>query len=59
MDRQLAALGGAPKDWWAERATLFTRGTGDPAASPPPGLEAIVERLERHHTLIDLSLIHI
>lgn len=55
MDRQLAALGGAPEDWWADRAGLFTRGTGDAAASPPPGLEAIVERLERHHTLIDVG----
>ena len=55
MDRQLAALGGAPEDWWAGRAALFTRGIDDPAASPPPGLEAIVERLERHHTLIDVG----
>lgn len=55
MDRQLAALGGAPEDWWADRAALFTRGTGDPTSSPPPGLEAIVERLERHHTLIDVG----
>ncbi|MXZ45966.1 MAG: class I SAM-dependent methyltransferase [Chloroflexi bacterium] len=55
MDRQLAALGGPPEDWWADRASFFTRGTGDAAASPPPGLEAIVERLERHHTLIDVG----
>ena len=55
MDRQLDALGGAPEDWWADRAALFTRGIDDPAASPPTGLEAIVERLERHHTLIDVG----
>ena len=55
MDRQLDALGGPPEDWWAGRAALFTRGIGDVAALPPPGLEAIVERLERHHTLIDVG----
>ncbi len=55
MDRQLDALGGPPEDWWAGRTALFTRGIGDVAALPPPGLEAIVERLERHHTLIDVG----
>jgi hypothetical protein len=55
MDRQLAALGGPPEDWWAGRSRLFTRGVGDPAAPPPPGLPEIVERLERHHTLLDVG----
>ena len=55
MDGQLDALGGPPEDWWAERAALFTRGIGDVAASPPPGLAAIVERIERHHTVIDVG----
>ena len=55
MDAQLAALGGPPADWWAARATAFTRGAGDPAAGPPPGLPQIVERLERHDTVIDVG----
>jgi SAM-dependent methyltransferase len=55
MDRQLAALGGPPGDWWEGRAGLFTRGIDDAASTPPPGLEAIVERLERHHTVLDVG----
>lgn len=55
VDRQLAALGGPPGDWWADRAKPFTRGAGDVAMTPPPGLPAIVERFERRHTLIDVE----
>ena len=51
----MAALGGAPEDWWANRAPLFTRGIDDPAATPPSGLPQIVERLERTDTLIDVG----
>ena len=55
MDGQLDALGGPPEDWWAGRAARFARSIGDVAASPPPGLAAVVERLERHHTVIDVG----
>ncbi len=55
MDAQLAALGGPPADWWAERATRFTRGVGDSAAAPPAGLPQSVERLDRRDTMLDVG----
>ena len=55
MDAQLAALGGPPQDWWAQRAESFTRGVGDPAAAPPFGAPEIIERLARTDTVIDIG----
>jgi SAM-dependent methyltransferase len=55
MDRQQAALGGPPDDWWAGRASHFTRGLGDPAALPPHGLPQIIDRLERRDTVLDVG----
>ena len=55
MDAQLATIGGPPQDWWADRARSFTRGAGDPAATPPFGAPEIVERLGRTDTVIDIG----
>ena len=55
MEAQLAALGGAPDDWWSARAGSFARGIGVPAAPPPFGVQAIADRLGREDTLIDIG----
>jgi len=55
MKAQLAALGGAPDDWWSERVGAFARGIGVPAAAPPFGVQAMTDQLEREDTLIDIG----
>lgn len=55
MEAQLAAMGGPPEDWWADRSALFARSIGERAAAPPLGLAAIAERLERGDTLLDIG----
>ncbi|MDP6607033.1 MAG: hypothetical protein QF664_12365, partial [Dehalococcoidia bacterium] len=40
MEGQLAAMGGPPEDWWAERSAQFARGIGQNAIAPPLGLAA-------------------
>jgi SAM-dependent methyltransferase len=55
MDAQLAALGGPPPDWWATRAPSFSRDIGDLRQPPAPGLTALVDRLDRTDTVLDIG----